>query len=118
MIGVGEGDGDGEGEGDGEADGGIGSCGELKPASDGRESETSVTSKNNEQARKTKTPPALAVWSFNFGLTRVIRSLVQTPPASAVWSLNFNLISRERRLKLKPHATKVGGVFCFCGRLL
>ena len=45
--------------------------------------------------------------------------IVETPPALAAWSFNFSLVLlRIIRLKLRLHATEVGGVFVFRKALL
>ena len=45
--------------------------------------------------------------------------IIETPPALAVWSFNFSLsFLRLIRLKLKLHAAKAGGVLCFSKAVL
>ena len=51
------------------------------------------------------TPPALAVWFFNFNLRTTSPLMNPTPPASAVWFFNFST-----RLKLNLHTAEAGGI--------
>ena len=73
---------------------------------------------NQSNSDVCKTPPALAAWSINFSLPAPNRE-AETESSSALKSVvSFVFTDVCCRRKLKLHATRVGGVFCFRRRLL